>query len=133
MQLLQSSPVTTEEAENLDNTIIYQGTNEEEQPEVIEIPEHEFTSVDRGRYFPTWFFDDMEPEVVTKVPKDMGGKKFYMLKTSADKWHDATRDWHNFIMRSSSRVGFQGIRKIGFCYGTLVCPNPKCGFLSTFH
>ena len=42
----------------------------------------------RGRYSPTWFFDDMEPEVVTKVPEDMDWKKFYMLKTSADKWHD---------------------------------------------
>ena len=40
-----SSPVTTEEAENLDDTITYQGTNRDEQPEVIEIPEHdEFTS-----------------------------------------------------------------------------------------
>ena len=58
------------EAENLDDTIIYQGTNEDEQPEVIEIPEHdEFTSVGRGRYFPTWFFDDMEPEVVTKITR----------------------------------------------------------------
>ena len=129
-----NSPVTTEEAENLDDTIIYQGTNEDEQPEVIEIPEQDdFTSVARGRYCPTWFFDDMGPEVVTKVPEDMDGKKFYMLKTSADKWHDATRDWHNFIMRSSSRVGTQGIRKIGFCHGSLVCPNPKCGFLFTSH
>ena len=129
-----SSPVTTEEAETLDDTIIYQGTNEGEQPEVIEIPEQDdFTSVGRGRYFPTWFFDDMEPEVVTKVPEDVDGKKFYMVKTSVDRWHDATRDQHNFIMRSSSRVGFQGIRKIGFCHGSLVCPNPKCGFLSTSH
>ena len=36
-------------------------------------------------------------------------------------------------MRSSSRVSFQGIRKIGFCHGSLVCPNTKCGFLSTSH
>ena len=81
-----NSSVTTEEAENLDDTIIYQGTNEDEQPEVIEILEQDdFTSVGRGRYFPTWFFDDMEPEVVTKVPEDIGGKTFYMVKTSADK------------------------------------------------
>ena len=76
-----SSPVTTEEAENLDDTIIYQGTNEDEQPEIIEIPEHdEFTSVGRGRYFLTSFFDDMEPEVVTKVPEDMDGKSFTCSK-----------------------------------------------------
>ena len=50
-----TSPDTTEEIENLDDTIIYQGTNEDEQLEVIEIPEHEeFTSVGRGRSFPTW-------------------------------------------------------------------------------
>ena len=55
----------------------------------------------------------------------MDGEKVYMLKTFADKCHDATRDQHNFIMRSSSRVGFQGIRKIGFCPGSLVCPNPN--------
>ena len=66
-----NSPVTTEEAENHDDTIIYQGTNEDERPEVMEIPEHdEFTSVGNRRYFPTWFFDDMEPEVVTKLPED---------------------------------------------------------------
>ena len=54
------SPVTTEEAENLDDTIICQGTNKDEQPGVIEIPEQdEFTSVCRRRYFPTWFLDDM--------------------------------------------------------------------------
>ena len=49
-----SSSPATEEAENLDDTVIYQGTNEDEQPEVIEIYEQDdFTSVGRGRYFPT--------------------------------------------------------------------------------
>ena len=68
-----SSPVITEEAENLDDTIIYQGTNEDEQPEVIEIPEQDdFTSGGRGRYFPTWYLGDMEPEFVTKSTRGCG-------------------------------------------------------------
>ena len=56
-----------------------------------------------------------------------------MFKTPVDKWHDATRDQNNFIMRNSSKVGFQEIRKIGLCHRSLVFPNPKCGFLSTSH
>ena len=77
-----SSPVRTEEEEeNLDDTIIYQGTNEDEQSEVIEIPEQDdFTSVGRGRYFPTWFFDDMDLKLSQKYQRIWMGKGFTWSK-----------------------------------------------------
>ena len=38
-----------------------------------------------------------------------------------------------FVIRTSTRQGFYGRRKIGFCHGSYVCKNPKCPFLSTSH
>ena len=80
-----------------------------------------------------YLFDNIQPEIVTSIPGDIDGQKYYILETDDQGWHEVTRDSRNFIMHPSSRQGFKGIRKIGYFHSSWVCPNSKCSFLSTSH
>ena len=93
--------------------------------------EKEDLSVGRGKYFPTCVFQGMEPEVVDNIPDDINGKNWYRVQTSTESWAEDTRDGYYYLMRTSSREGFQGKRKIGYCHRSMVCPNPNCAFMST--
>ena len=120
--------------QNLDDMIIYDYYDcqiiEKEQDVTNE---EEGNDVGRGKYFPTYLFDEVQPEVVSSIPQDIDGKKYYLVKTTPAIWHEDTSDLHHFVMRTSTRQGFYGRRKIGFCHGSYVCKNPKCPFLSTSH
>ena len=35
------------------------------------------------------------------------------------------------MMSSSSRKGFNGIRKVGWCQGTMICTNKDCNFFNS--
>ena len=105
---------------------------EVQQPEEHD-PDNESTDVGRGKYFPMYLFENIQPEIVKSIPEDIDGQKYYILETGDQSWHEVTGDRRNFGMCTSSRQGFEGIRKIGYCHGSWVCPNSKCPFLSTSH
>ena len=46
-----------------------------------------------------------------------------MLKRTSDRRH--------FYMRTTSKTGFRGIRKVGTCLGSWSCENKECSFLKT--
>ena len=73
----------------------------------------------------------MQPEIVTTIPEDIDRIKYYILQTDGNSWHEVTRDKRHFVMRTSSRTGFKGIRKVGYCHRSWVCPNAKHRVLST--
>ena len=60
-----------------------------------------------------YFFDNIQPEIVTSIPEDIDGHEYYIVETDDHSWHEVTRDRRNFVMHTSSRQGFKGIRKIG--------------------
>ena len=94
--------------------------------------EPDFPKIGIGNYFPTWIFNDMIPEEVTQLPPTITGQKLYkVVGATNDHWKDKVQDQHFFLMKSSSRVGFSGIHRIGTCLGSYVCPNESCNFKST--
>ena len=127
-----------EDGGNNDDTIIYEildeqdVENEVQQPKEHD-PDNESTDVGRGKYFPLYLFDNIQLEIVTSIPEDIDDQKYYIWETDDQSWHEITRDRGNFVMHTSSRQGFKGIRKIGYCHGSRVCPNSKWPFLSTSH
>ena len=125
-----------EDGGNNDDTIIYEIPDEQDvevqQPEEHD-PDNESTDVRRGKYFPMYLFDNTQPEIVTSIPEGIDGQKYYTLETDDQSSHEVTRDRGNFVMHTSNRQGFKGIRKIGYYHASWICPNSRFPFLSTSH
>ena len=88
-------------------------------------------NISRGKPFPTWYFERIEPQHVTCIPLDITGTNVYKIKTNAANWSKVTSDLRHFHMLTSSREGFVGQRRIGTCLGSYVCRNRKCPFVLT--
>ena len=58
--------------------------------------------VSRGRPFPTWFFDDKQPEHVDTVPDHIDGPCYYKVDVQNDKLLSVTSYKRHFKMMSSS-------------------------------
>ena len=90
--------------------------------------------IGRRRPFPRYLFHDLEPEVVTSIPTDIDGMKYYKVKTSIKTWHKDTSDLHYFILKTISKAGVYGNTiKTGSCHGSWICPNKSCPFVGTSH
>ena len=84
----------------------------------------------QGVEFPVFFFDEMQPDEVTRVPADMQGKRFYKVNCTEGNLTKLTRDRRWFNMSKSSKTGII-IRKTGKCSGSYVCENPTCNYMAT--
>ena len=93
--------------------------------------ENLLTNISRGKPFPTWFFDNFSPIHVDHIPDDIDGTALYKIKLKDNDWHRVTRDKRHFVMHTTSKEGFTGIRRIGTCLGSFVCRNDDCPFICT--
>ena len=90
--------------------------------------------IGRGRPFPRYLFHDLEPEVLTPIPTDIDGMKYYKVKTNIKTWCKNTSDLHYFILKTTSKEGVYGNTiKTGSCHGSWICPNKSCPFVGTSH
>ena len=72
-----------------------------------------------------------EPEIVSKIPEDIGGKKFYKIPTTKNQWIKVTsvRSWYK--ISNSSRKGLNGKGKLEYCKGSFSCHSEDCPLLKT--
>ena len=71
----------------------------------------------------------MIPQVVNKVPWDINGLKSYIMEIPEGEYFcDKYRDGRFFVMNTSRRKGFRGIRRTGKCKGNFICKNDQCAF-----
>ena len=74
-------------------------------------------------------FKGMIPEVVTQIPHDINGLKWYTIDIPEDQtFFSRYRDGRYFDMNSSTRKGFRGVRRIGACRGNFICTNTDCAY-----
>ena len=66
-----------------------------------------------------------------QLPPDVDGMKWYKIKSTSENYAQKTGDRRWFLNRTSSRVNFSQIRKVGKCLGSFVCHNPSCSYPST--
>ena len=111
---------STQETEVLDST-------QEEEDEVL----NETLNIKQGTRFPIHLFSEVTPEQVDHVPGEINGMKIYKIKCTSANYAAKCQDRRWFQVKTSSRVGFNGIRKIGKCQGSYVCQYSNCSFLST--
>ena len=88
-------------------------------------------AVKRGVCFPTYLYSEMEPIEVDRIPGEIDGTCWYRIKCSEKEYTEKTSDLRWFMMRTSSRTGLVGRRKVGSCQGSYICSNKNCSYLST--
>ena len=88
-------------------------------------------TVKRGVCFPTYLYSEMEPTEVDRIPGEIDGTCWYRIKCSDKEYTERTSDLRWFMMRTSSRTGLVGRRKVGSCQGSYICSNKNCSYLST--
>ena len=72
-------------------------------------------------------FQGMVPDVVSSIPYNIDGTKFYIIDVpQEDPFHTKYRDGRYFLMYFSSRKGFRGMRRVGKCRGSFQCNNDNC-------
>ena len=84
-----------------------------------------------GTAFPTKLFHSVTPKVVNFLPPNIDGNKFFHVKCNCRNWNKKVQDRRWIYMRTSSKAGLNGIRKVGTCLGSWECVNDNCSFLST--
>ena len=84
-----------------------------------------------GTVFPTHLFDDVEPKVVNFLPPNINGNKYYHVKCDSRTLSKRTSDRRWWYMRTSSKKGLVGYRRVGTCNGSWECVNESCSYLST--
>ena len=78
-------------------------------------------------------FENVEMEVVEKMPWKVDGTKVFKIYCSEEHWHDAQEDSRYWVFTSSSRVGLPGVRKFGNCQGNFICRNDECPKFTSEH
>ena len=78
-------------------------------------------------------FENVEMEVVEKMPWKVDGTKVFKIYCSEEHWHDAQKDSRYWVFTSSSRVGLPGVRKFGNCQGNIICRNDECPKFTSKH
>ena len=81
--------------------------------------------------FPVHLFSRCTPKKVQFLPPNIDGLKVYWVACTAKDIVKKTTDRRWFYMRTTSKSGFRGIRKVGTCMGSWSCQNPECSFLKT--
>ena len=85
--------------------------------------------LEEGNYFPTHLFENEHAQVVDHIPKYIDGFKKYLIETN--NYVKDTCDLRYFVMSTSSKAKYKGVRKVGTCHGSWECQNPYFGFMDT--
>ena len=88
-----------------------------------------FPSINKRLQFDRSPFRGMLPDVVDQVPHDIDGTHFYLIDVPEDdNFCSKYRDGRYFLMNTSSRKDFRGVRRVGKCRGNFICLNDSCPF-----
>ena len=73
-------------------------------------------------------FKGMLPDVVDSIRHNIDGTHFYIIDVpEGNHFCSKYRDGRYFVMNTSRRKGFRGVRRVGKCKGNFICNN-NCPF-----
>ena len=129
---LQIIPSSNPEADgdNLSSTptriVSLDGTNDLEPLPNISPPSLDYR---KKIHFDMKPFSGMLPTVVNKIPYSVDGTQYYMIEVPEDQFFcDKYKDGRYFLLNTSRRKGFRGVRRVGKCRGNFICGNDECPF-----
>ena len=74
-------------------------------------------------------FKGMVPKVVNKIPYNINGTQYYLIEVPENEYFcEKYRDGRFFVLNTSRRKGFRGVRRVGKCRGNFICINEECPF-----
>ena len=76
-------------------------------------------------------FCDVAPKQVDEIPWEINGNVIYKMKCTEDTLVRDTTDGRWFQLKNSTKVGLNGIRKVGSCNGSLICTYENCPKVTT--
>ena len=76
-------------------------------------------------------FENVEPEVINKMPWNPNGNKIYTINCKEEYWHKGQHDGKFWLFSPSSRKGLVGVCKFGKCLGSFICLNDECPAYTT--
>ena len=83
--------------------------------------------------FPIFLFKRVTPKKVEFLPHNIDGNVYYKVCCTIKNYAKKTTNRRWFAMRTSSKRGLKGVRKVGTCKGSWKCINGTCSFLKTEH
>ena len=93
------------------------------------LPSIRYPSERKRKEFDMSPYKGMVPDLVEKIPFDVDGLKFFIVDVPDEDHHsNKYNDGRYFLLNTSSRKGFKGVRRIGKCQGNYVCNNDNCPF-----
>ena len=87
---------------------------------------YNLSTPDERVLFPLELFDEMDKELVAKVPYNINGNHCYTIEVHSGKWHKAQEDGRWFLMHTSTVRRSNMVRKSGKCMGSFICTNDNC-------
>ena len=88
-----------------------------------------FPSINKKLHSDKSPFRGMLPGVVDHIPHDIDGTHFYLIDVPEDdNFCSKYRDSRYYLMNTSSRKGFRGVRGVGKCRGNYICLHDSCPF-----
>ena len=81
--------------------------------------------------FPIHLYSRCIPKKVHFIPANLDGLKVYRVSCTSKDLVKKTNDRRWFYMRTTTKTGFRGVRKVGTCQGSWACENEECSFLKT--
>ena len=79
--------------------------------------------------FSIQLFKGMVPQVVSEIPYNIDGLKYFMIDEPEDDiFFTKYRDGRYFELHTSRRKGFNGVRRLGRCRGNYECTNIECAY-----
>ena len=121
------------EAEETDAEGEETSVTESKEPDLE--PEHAEALIEQylrpSTLFPTFLFRNVKAKRCNFLPQNIDGNKYYKVKCSIKNYLKKTSDRRWFYLRTSSKTGLHGIRKVGTCKGSWQCVNTSCSFLKT--
>ena len=106
------------------------------EPHVLHLkPEIEKAVLERylrpSTIFPVHLYGPCIPKKVHFLPANIDGLKVYRVACTPKDFLTKTSDRRWFYIRTSTKSGFRGLRKVGTCLGSWSCLNDECSFLKT--
>jgi hypothetical protein len=114
------------------STVIQCDDAKENLDDDIDLTQFISTQKRKRHEYDTSLFIKSEPVKVEKVPYNLNGDKWFVIKCGRNEVSRLSSDGRHFEMKSSKRVGLErGKRKVGTCNGSYSCENQKCSFLES--
>ena len=99
---ISSQSTSTSQEDEIEIHCDESANNTEYYEEISDVDEPPIPKVKKGKPFPTYLWDNLDPIECAEIPKDINSFKKYIVHTSDDTWQNDTANSRYFELKTSS-------------------------------